>query len=416
MTILFSNSRVSFSRPGSMMQIPGMAYEKEHQNLFTIDVSGEVLNFSDEFQKYSGALALKFQSKSGINFGVTGVSLAEPDSIQEVGFHFQKTIYQYGNVIISSGLHDFIYVPKADDVIKVNDISFFTVFTTTTHFDNYDLSIHFGGGTGKLSYDPQTIDNNFEMIPDGFLGFNLKTPYFQKNGGLDLMMEYDGEGINIGAKLPITSLYTFNFGITHFENLSEFAGESKIGTNKMALQANSPAISFGFTFEVPNLINVSNTTTKPIDIEKQNMGNLISMLRDSILIINYKNKNLFNKSLHCQQKVAVLMDSTRIFHLERQAVYANYNKIMRHISRSLRYFYADEFRQALTEIDMAIKIDPNVALAYARRGAIYYRLGDFQRATMNWNIALKLDPEFTEIYELLQASKDNRLSSSRMEN
>ena len=110
------------------------------------------------------------------------------------------------------------------------------------------------------------------------------------------------------------------------------------------------------------------------------------------------------------------MDSTRIFHLERQAVYSNYNKIMRHISRSLRYFYADEFRQALTEIDMAIKIDPNVALAYARRGAIYYRLGDFQRATMNWNIALKLDPEFTEIYELLQASKDNRLSSSRMEN
>jgi len=35
---------------------------------------------------------------------------------------------------------------------------------------------------------------------------------------------------------------------------------------------------------------------------------------------------------------------------------------------------------------------------------------------MNWNIALKLDPEFTEIYELLQASKNNRLSPSRMEN
>ena len=35
---------------------------------------------------------------------------------------------------------------------------------------------------------------------------------------------------------------------------------------------------------------------------------------------------------------------------------------------------------------------------------------------MNWNIALKLDPEFTEIQDLLRASKDNRLSSSEMKN
>ena len=61
-------------------------------------------------------------------------------------------------------------------------------------------------------------------------------------------------------------------------------------------------------------------------------------------------------------------------------------------------------------------MNPNIALAYARRGSIYYRLGDFQRATMNWNIALKLDPEFTEIQDLLRASNDNRLSSSEMKN
>jgi Tfp pilus assembly protein PilF len=89
---------------------------------------------------------------------------------------------------------------------------------------------------------------------------------------------------------------------------------------------------------------------------------------------------------------------------------------LRHISRSLRYFYAEEYREALVEIDKAIEINPNIALAYARRGSIYYRLRDFQRATMNWNIALKLDPEFTEIQDLLRASKDNRLSPSEMKN
>ena len=71
---------------------------------------------------------------------------------------------------------------------------------------------------------------------------------------------------------------------------------------------------------------------------------------------------------------------------------------------------------ALTEIDKVIEINPNIALAYARRGSIYYRLADFQRATMNWNIALKLDPEFKEIQDLLRASKENRLSLTEMEN
>ena len=110
------------------------------------------------------------------------------------------------------------------------------------------------------------------------------------------------------------------------------------------------------------------------------------------------------------------MDSTRVFHLERQVDRTNTNIIMRHISRALRYFYAEDYREALVEIDKAIEVNPNISLAYARRGSIYYRLGDFQRATMNWNIALKLDPEFTEIQDLLQASKDNRLSSSEMKN
>ena len=65
-------------------------------------------------------------------------------------------------------------------------------------------------------------------------------------------------------------------------------------------------------------------------------------------------------------------------------------------------------------IDKAIDLNPNIALAYARRGSIYYKLGDLQRATMNWNIALKLDPEFEEIQELLLAYKEERLNSTQL--
>ena len=411
-TLLFSNSRVSFSRPGSMMQIPSMAFEKNSPNIFTIDVGGEVVNFSSDFRRYSGSFALKFQTKSGYNFGLSTTSLADSAAMKEAGLHVQKQIFKYGSVVISSGVHDFIYMSDGNDVIRVNDISFFTVFTNYNEFDNFDLSIHFGAGTGKVGYDPQTEDRDTSITAGGFLGFNLTTPYFQKNGGLELIMEYDGEGINVGAKLPITSGYTINFGMTHFENLSEFATESR-GADKKDLQPDAPAISLGFTFKVSNLFNKKNSqlSNSPFDVP-----NLINTLQDSIVVVYHENKNLYNKNLLLQQKISILMDSTRVFHLERQADKANTNIIMRHISRALRYFYADDYREALREIDRAIKVNPNIALAYARRGSIYYRLGDFQRATMNWNIALKLDPEFTEIQYLLRASKDNRLSSLEIKN
>jgi hypothetical protein len=431
-TLSFSNSRVSFSRPGEMMQIPSMAFSKNHNTLFTINVGGEVVNFSSDFRKYSGAFSLKIQTKTGYNIGVSAVSLASPVGTKEAGFHIQKTIFQYGDVIISSGIHDLIYIRDGNDVIQINDMSFFTVFTNKNKFDNYDLSINFGGGTGKIGYDPQTADISSGINYGGFLGFNLKTPYFQKNGGLDLLMEYAGGGVNAGLKMPITSNFTVNCGITHFENLGEFATESKLGSEQKELQADAPAVSLGITFRVPRLLtdrtppqllsnpydvpNSVDTSSLFYNSENQNIGPLINSLRDSIVVAFHENKTLYNENLLLKQKMAILMDSTRVSLLERQIDRANNNIIMRHISRSLRYFYGEEYREALREIDKAIEVNPNIALAYARRGSIYYRLGDFQRATMNWNIALKLDPEFTEIQDLLRASNDNRLSSSEMKN
>ena len=76
---------------------------------------------------------------------------------------------------------------------------------------------------------------------------------------------------------------------------------------------------------------------------------------------------------------------------------------MRHLSRSLRFFYNENYRDALSEINFAIDANPNLAIAYGRRGSIYYKLGDKRRATLNWNVALQIDPEFTEIYDILKA-------------
>ena len=426
LSLAFSNSRVAFSRPGDMMRIPSMAYEKNSPTLFTVDVNSEILNFSSENRAYSGTVALNFQRKGGLNFGLTANRLSNPVAIKEAGFHFQKTVFKYGDVTFSAGIHDFLYMRDGNDVIRVNDISFFGLFTSYKEFENYSLSIHFGGGTGKIQYDPQTTDDVDVQSAGGFLGFSLKTSYFEKNGGLDFMMEYIGTGVNIGCKVPITDNYTMNLGMTHFENLSEFASESKTGKDRKELQFNAPAISIGFSIDIPNLYKEENQSiSQPFDApESIGIGDTedldaytaIHQLRDSLNIAMFENRNLYDENLFLKHQIAVLNDSTRTFHLEREVDKSNLNLILRHISRSLRHFYAEEYREALAEIDLAIEVNPNLALAYARRGSIYYRLGDFQRATMNWNIALKLDPEFTEIQDLLKASKENRLSTAELDN
>ena len=61
---------------------------------------------------------------------------------------------------------------------------------------------------------------------------------------------------------------------------------------------------------------------------------------------------------------------------------------------------------------MSLELNPNLALAYARRGSIYYKLGDVQRATINWNLALRLDPEYTDVRNILKALSESKMKSA----
>ena len=68
----------------------------------------------------------------------------------------------------------------------------------------------------------------------------------------------------------------------------------------------------------------------------------------------------------------------------------------------------------MQEVESALELNPNLALAYARRGSIYYKLGDVQRATINWNLALRMDPEYDDVRNVLKALHENRLKSTTM--
>ena len=296
-------------------------------------------------------------------------------------------------------------------------MSIFAVLTSRKTFDAYRLAVNVGVGSWKIQYDPHITNTNINGT-GLFLGFNLNTPFLSRNGGMDLIVEYDGTGINMGTVIPFTNDYSMSIGMTHIDNLGEFGSESKLGDDYQILQADAPAFSIGLTMNIQTapevcLLDVAgypdNITERELELLNQ-----IAMLEDSLNLMNNENTLLSDNNLLLKHKVAIFMDSTRVFSLKEQANHSINNRVARHLTRCLRLFYQEDYRDALVEIDKAIDLNPNIALAYARRGSIYYKLGDLQRATMNWNIALKLDPEFEEIQELLLASKEERLQSAEL--
>ena len=82
---------------------------------------------------------------------------------------------------------------------------------------------------------------------------------------------------------------------------------------------------------------------------------------------------------------------------------------MKHLARSLKFYYEGDYISALNESETAIELNPNLAVAYARRGSIYFQLGDIKRARINWNMALKLDPDYDEVRKILRSVNESRV-------
>jgi len=414
-----ANSRVAFSRPGNMMRIPNMD-NALYRNLLVFDVSSEILSIKTK--QSNSAFSVKTMSKSGYQYGLSIVKPVEPINSVELGFHLQKNILLYGDVHLDAGIED-VLLRQIDDTTRsygldTKGVSFFTVLSSTKEFSYFAITTHLGFGSGKINEDSHMYVSNPKQNIGVFLGFNFKTPLLKKNGGINFLTEFDGKGINVGVHVPLLNSTHINLGITHFEDFGDFATEDDIDWRP--LSSDAPSITFGIGINIPRIFDsdddaklfgegVYAETDSSILYYDPICTDVVETLRDSIKVGKnmIENLNDFNNML--QHNEAVLVDSTRKSLLREQISQSNQNKAMRHLSRSLRYFYDEQYRVALSEVNIAIELNPNLAIAYGRRGSIYYKLGDERRATLNWNVALQLDPEFTEIYDILQATNENRL-------
>ena len=135
-------------------------------------------------------------------------------------------------------------------------LSFFVVLGSEKDLGEYKMNTYFGFGTGGLApvsrfvNDTTTVNSalsdSVENAPESnagiFIGFGLKTPYFARWGGMDIVGEFDGSGVNVGLRIPLTSDYRLNLGFTHLDQIPNWKDAYWLGHS---------GISIGFSMEVP---------------------------------------------------------------------------------------------------------------------------------------------------------------------
>ena len=449
--MLYSGTRVAYTRPGLMVRIPTSS-NKKTPYLFRAGVSTEFHNFNP----FNTARGVYFETELGRGFslGFSGVTPGDTTRLSkleestynapaEFGFHFQQRVYAYNDISVSVGLQDIVFQSDqtSEEMLSLNTslLSAFLVLSSEKDLGEYKFNTYFGFGTGGLApVDADTLpavfgddgkvisDTSSETNAGVFIGFLMKTPYFSKRGGMDIVGEFDGTGVNVGLRIPLTSDYRLNLGFTHMEKLPEWGNRYWSG---------HPGFTLGFDMAVPRdpRARVQSGPSGPTNIYAKSknsvsgegssipihrdstvaMANVaVETLRDSMALMNNEMRNLLVRLNAMEQNSRFLSDSLSSLKLETNVSEKNMNEALRHLSKSLRYFYAGDYREALKEVDLALELNPDLALAYARRGSIYYKLGDVQRATINWNLALRLDPEYTDVRNILKALNENKLKSA----
>ena len=434
-------TRVSFLHPGSMMKIPTTFIERSPY-LFSSGFTSEIHYFSPLNPVTGVFFSMDVSDRFTLGFSSgTGADPAELHELEdpdhtwvapaEFGFHSQYKIFVRKDMSISIGLHDIIFENDASEGLRLDpkQLSFFAAVGSEKEFGPYRMSTYMGFGTGGFSSASSAIGATAETEIDptadeqgmgagAFAGVLLNTPFMPHWGGIDFVGEFDGSGINVGLRIPLTSDYRLGLGFTHIENLPDFS-EKYSGKH--------PGIILNFTMNVPKGVSglpgmpggpspvpdgIAGPGAGIIDSTLMAADGAVTVFRDSLKLSRHQVRNLATQVSLLQQKSVSLADSVKSLNLEKNVSQKNINRAMRHLSRSLRYFHSGDYREALQEVETALELNPNLALAYARRGSIYYQLGDPQRATINWNLALQMDPEYDDVRNILKALHENRLKTT----
>ena len=426
----YSATRIAYLRPGPMMKIP-FSMSGTSPYLFTAGFGTEFHNLAPintakgfYYNMQAGGWLLGFSTGSaGDTTRIANLDVSTYRAPVEFGFHLQRQLYSKDNISFSLGLQDIVFENKTSGLnLDPNELSFFGVISSEQMIRDFKVNTFLGFGTGGFgAIDTIEVDSlkTSGTAAGVFMGLIFNTPYLDKWGGIDIVGEFDGNGINVGLRIPLTSDYRLNLGFTHIEKLPNWKDRYWEGHAAFTLgfeisAARNSGVKVPGGGPSPNILPNDKVSQSNVDTTLMMADYAVSTLRDSMGMMNNEMRNLMIRLAAMEQHSKFLEDSLKAVKLNNNVSEQKMNDAMRHLSRSLRYFYAGNYRSSLQEVESALELNPNLALAYARRGSIYYKLGDVQRATINWNLALRMDPEYDDVRNVLKALHENRLKSTTM--
>src|SRR3989338_7098103 len=120
----------------------------------------------------------------------------------------------------------------------------------------------------------------------------------------------------------------------------------------------------------------------------------------------YDNKGQNDRAIEDYNKAIALDPNNAAAYNNRGAVYAKNSLIKALLDKNKNPRIADVYKnnadedydRAIEDYNKAIALDPNYALAYARRGSAYDNKGQYDRAIEDYNKAIALDPNYAAAY------------------
>ena len=429
-----TNTRVSFSRPGALIRMPSY-YSNNPGNEYSIGLSNEIIN-TNAYNR-SQSIYAHGTSSTGMQYGVVYSTHAKINSSDnsppsEISFHFNHRFYETENMYIMAGINDVLFTSTSEHELSL----FFSLINKGIPLGSkklYFLESGMGFGSGKINNDSHNYNDEISHKARFFVGLNFQTPLLKDKGGIDFMLDFDGQGTHMGTKIPINKKLDIKFAITNFQNMSDFNKYNDPDTE--SIFSDSPGIALGLNYLIPsktdtqaklNAVNVEFETAEedciitqtkemssaPLSLDTQckdntlkqfvkDINNHFTTLSDSIKVIEQEIEVHKTQLLENNYQINMLQDSINMQYLKHRISESELNIAMKHLSKSLQYFYLEDYFLALNEVEEVIVRFPMLAIAYARKGTIYYQMGDFQNATLNWNLALKHDPEYVEVQNML---------------
>jgi len=431
----YGQTSLNYSRPGPMIHIPTSSLYNESY-LLRIGVAGQSTRGAFDTELWNKGAFLETDITRDFRLGLSAIQAGSSANENDISLHIQNRLLTYGETAVGIGVNDIGITSASSDSSgleeRVRNLSYYILLSRENSFSEYNLKTYLGVGSGRYGSNFGKFDLDTTTTPGDtlriakdnsigfFLGLLMNTNILADRGGLDFIIEFDGVGINAGVKVPLTQEYHINLGFTNMQNLP-YLGEDR---------ENPPGIGIGLDYFLPRVkssaskqrggIKVAGVVTEDglpmrtvIDSSwHKAQERQLLVLRDSLRMSSTEIEQLNRMVEHLEQRNQVLEDSVASLQLARHVSDAQINQALKHLSRSLRLFYNEEYEDALIEINEALEFNPNLALAYARRGSIYYKLNQIDRATINWNIALQIDPGYDEVRNILRALNENRLRSA----